>query len=125
MGEVLGPSDLATKEWLRSIFPSEWTREEMAEELGVTRRTLVNLLSSRAGFGNGLTMLRYLQLAGAVTAAPEENLPNARLAELEAAVKEGFEKLQTAVDKVEAAIVGLANQRTPEGQQKRRRRGEA
>lgn len=74
-------SDL--KKWLRDVLPDDLSQQAVADELGVTRKTISNLLSPNAGFGNGLTMLRYLQLVGAVTEAPSAG---SRLEELAGAV---------------------------------------
>lgn len=63
----------ALKVWLTSILPEGMSRNDVADELQVTRKTISTMLNPDApGFANGLTMLRYLQLAGAVVDAPRE-----------------------------------------------------
>lgn len=79
----------ALKEWLTAILPEGMSREDVADDLGVTRKTISNMLNpSQSGFGNGLTLLRYLRLAGAVVDAPQESPAGSRLARLEDEVAE-------------------------------------
>lgn len=108
----------ALKEWLTSILPEGMSREDVAAELGVTRKTISNMLNpDQAGFGNGLTMLRYLRLAGAVAEAPRESPAGSRLAALEAQVAAlpTEADLQRGLDVLRAAIDAQASRGTQRG----------
>lgn len=107
----------ALKEWLTSVIPQDMSRNDVAEELGVTRRTISSMLNPNAEEFPGLTMLRYLQLAGAVTAAPTASPASSRLARLEAQVAELPTKadLQAGLDVLRAAIHAQATQGTQQG----------
>lgn len=62
----------ALKQWLTDQLPEGTSREEIADELEVTRKTISTMLNpNRSSFGNGLTMLRYLRHVGAVVDAPK------------------------------------------------------
>jgi hypothetical protein len=75
------------KRWLTGLLPEGMSRSDVADELGVDRKTISTMLNpARTGFGNGLTMLLYLRLAGAVVEAPSESPGASRLAALEATV---------------------------------------
>lgn len=98
---------LEYKTWLRDLLPEGMSQQSVADELGVTRKTISNLLSPNAGFGSGLVMLRYLQLAGAVSYAPErgDSLLQRLVAEVaerptRAEFQEGLETLREAIDRV-------------------------
>lgn len=98
---------LEYKEWLRDLLPDDLSQQAIADELGVTRKTISNLLSPNAGFGSGIVMLRYLQLAGAVAyrPAPEDSLLQRLLAEVaerptRAELQEGLDTLREAIDRV-------------------------
>lgn len=80
----------ALKEWLTSVMPEGMSRNDIADELGVTRRTISWMLNPKAEAFPGLTMLRYLQLAGAVIEAPMESPASSRLAALEGQVAESI-----------------------------------
>lgn len=72
------------KEWLTGLLPEDMSRNDVAYELGVTRKTISNMLNPDVdAFGNGFTMLRYLRLVGALASAPEPSRATSRLAGLE------------------------------------------
>lgn len=96
------------KRWLREVMPADLSQQAIADELGVTRKTISNLLSPNAGFGNGLTMIRYLRLAGVVADAPSSG---SRLATLEemvyrtgSATASALEDLSARLQRVERAL---------------------
>lgn len=75
------------KQWLTSLLPEGLSRNDVADEFDVSRKTVSGMLNpDSVSFGNGLTMLRYLRLVGAVTEAPTESPASSRLAALEAKV---------------------------------------
>ncbi len=79
----------ALKEWLTEMLPAKVSREDVADTLGVTRKTISNMLNpERASFANGLTMLRYLQLVGVVDEAPGASPAASRLEELRDEVRD-------------------------------------
>jgi hypothetical protein len=83
------------KQWLTRILPDDMSREDVADELRVTRKTISNMLNpNQSGFGNGLTMLRYLRLAGALKDEPDQSPATSRLGSLE----EGLLALEGKVD---------------------------
>lgn len=64
-------SDREYKEWLVSLFPDGWGKQELADELDVDRRTLYSLLRPKApGLGHGRTLMRYLDFVGALSDPP-------------------------------------------------------
>lgn len=74
---------------LTALLPEGMSREDVADVLGVTRKTISNMLNpEQSGFANGLTMLRYLQLVGAVNEAPGASPAASRLEELRDEVRE-------------------------------------
>ena len=96
------------KRWLREVMPDDLSQQAIADELGVTRKTISNLLSPNAGFGNGLTMIRYLRLAGVVADVPSGG---SRLATLEemvyrtgSATASALEDLSARLQSVERAL---------------------
>jgi len=117
-----GEEDRVLKAWLRGLVPDGMSQSALARELGVERRTVVNLLSESAGFGYGITMLRFLQLAGAVVDAPTESPLESRLAAIEARVEqtrllvaEGF-GLQDRARELEAELQQLPEDPPATGQ---------
>ncbi len=110
----------ALKEWLTSLLPDDFSRNDVAYELGVSRKTISSMLNPDAdGFGNGLTMLRYLQLVGAVAEAPAANPASSHLGALEASVENlpTKEDLTRSVESLRVAIQALAIRDTGEGHQ--------
>ncbi len=96
----------ALKEWLTGLLPEDVSRNDVAYELGVTRKTISGMLNSDVdGFSTGLTMLRYLRLVGAVVDAPSESPATSRLAAIEARVATlpTQEDLQRGLDALRAA----------------------
>lgn len=88
----------ALKEWLTDILPAGLSRQDMADELRVTRKTFANMISPKQeSFGHGIMMLRYLQLAGAVVDAPTESPASSRLAALEKQVAESVSLTREAI----------------------------
>lgn len=80
---------LELKRWLTGLLPADISRNDVAEEFGVTRKTVSGMLNpDSVSFGNGLTMLRYLRLVGAVTGAPVASPASSRLEALREAVAE-------------------------------------
>lgn len=76
----------AVKAWLKDLrAKTGWTQNDVAEMLGVTGRTIINLESPDEGFPRGLTMVRYLRALGVVADAPVETPGLGRLAALEEA----------------------------------------
>lgn len=93
----------ALKVWLTGLLPERTSREDVADILGVTRKTISGMLNpDKAGFANGLTMLRYLQLVGAVDEAPETSPAASRLAELEEQVRESVALTREALELLRA-----------------------
>lgn len=88
----------ALKEWLTSIKPDGLSRNDIADELGVTRRTISSMLNPEVAAFPGLTMLRYLRLAGAVTDAPAESPIGSHLARLEARLDESIALTEEALE---------------------------
>lgn len=79
----------ALKEMLTALLPKEISRNDVADTLGVTRKTISTMLNPESrSFGNGLTMLRYLQLVGAVDEAPSVSPAASRLEELRDEVRD-------------------------------------
>lgn len=111
------------KRWLTSLLPEGMSRNDVADELGVSRKTISTMRNpSTSGFGNGLTMLLYLRLAGAVADAPAESPGSSRLAALEATVDRSgtattsaLEDLAARLRRVETALQ-LPDARASEGQ---------
>lgn len=65
------------KEWLTALLPEGMSRNDVAYELGVSRKTISTMLNPDTdGFGNGLTLLRYLRLVGALREVPETAAPS-------------------------------------------------
>jgi hypothetical protein len=102
----------ALKEWLTGLLPDGVSRYDVADELGVDRKTISTMLNpDRPGFGNGLTMLRYLQLVGAVDPAPQANPASSRLAAIEARLEKmpTEEDMRRGLDTLRAAIDAQAS----------------
>lgn len=75
------------KRWLTGLLPDGMSRNDAADELGLSRKTVSVMLNpNQDGFGNGLTMLSYLRFVGAVSGAPAESPGTSRLERLEATV---------------------------------------
>lgn len=109
------------KEWLTSIKPDDMSRNDIADEFEVTRRTISTMLSpSSTSFGTGLTMLRYLQLAGAVVDAPEASPASSRLAALEAQVEAAAESMTAGLAALAEEVRALARTQEPEGRRARK-----
>ena len=86
------------KEWLRGLKPEDLSRADVAYELSVSRKTITTMLNPHSeGFANGLTMLRYLRLVGALVDAPEADATGSRLAALEKKVDEVIVLLERAL----------------------------
>lgn len=106
--------DRELKEWLRGLLPEGYSREDIADELNVTRKTITSMLSlSSTSFANGRTMLGYLRFVGALRDAPEEHRQTSRLARLEARqlelaemIAQGFDSLAQAIARLEARPPG-------------------
>ena len=108
----------ALKVWLTELLPEGMSRNDVADDLGVTRKTISSMLNPESqSFANGLTMLRYLRLAGAVVDAPADSPASSRLAALEAKVDGLATKadLQRGLDVLRAAIDALASRDTRPG----------
>ena len=72
------------KLWLTSLLPEGVSRQDIADELDVERKTISTMLNPDAkNFGRGLTMLRYLRHVGALRDAPVESQAGSRLARVE------------------------------------------
>ncbi len=90
------------KLWLTSLLPADLSRNDVADEFGVTRKTVSAMLNPDSTvFGNGLTMLRYLRLVGAVVDAPTESPASSRLAALEEQVAESNHLTRRALELLE------------------------
>lgn len=75
------------KEWLTGLMPDGMSRNEIADALGLSRKTVSQMLNpNQDTLGSGLTMFSYLRFVGAVVDAPEESPGASRLAKLEATV---------------------------------------
>lgn len=91
----------ALKTWLTGLLPEGLSRNDVAYELNVSRKTVSTMLNPESdGFGNGYTMLRYLRLVGALKDAPDATPETSRLARLQDELEEtqelvrrGFEAL--------------------------------
>jgi transcriptional regulator with XRE-family HTH domain len=94
------------------------SQQAIADELGVTRKTISNLLSPNAGFGSGVVMLRYLQLAGAVSYAPERG--DSLLQRLLATVTESANQTAASLEAIEKLLAGLDARLSIEGAQAQR-----
>lgn len=97
-------------------MPEGMSQQTIANELGVTRKTISNFLNPEAGFGSGEVMLRYLQLAGAVHYAPDP--ADSILQRLVATVTESsdatarsLEAIEKLLADVDARLLALSAQR--------------
>lgn len=98
------------KEWLTSLLPDGMSRNDVADELGFSRKTVSTMLNpDQPGFGNGFTMLLYLRLVGGVVDAPVESPGRSRLAALEAAVDLSGQSMTSALEDLAARIQRVEN----------------
>lgn len=83
------------KQWLVALLPEGWSRQDVADELRVERKTVSSMLNPNSpSFGQGRTLIRYLQLVGGLQKAPAPSATS-RLGALEA--------------KVDLALVGVGD----------------
>jgi len=79
----------ALKVWLTKLLPEGMSRKDVADQVDVTTKTISTMLNpEKEAFSKGLTMLRYLQLVGAVQEAPGVSPASSRLAAIEARLLE-------------------------------------
>lgn len=72
------------KEWLTKLLPADRGRNAVAQDFGVSRRTIANMLNPKSSaWANGYTMLRYLRLVEALKDPPAESAASSRLVRIE------------------------------------------
>lgn len=107
----------AAKKWLRDLRAARgYTQVELAELVGVDRRTILNAEDQNQGFPNGWTMLLVLRELGVVADAPADPVSPVvvLLGSLEEQVAAGFEKTTRAIARLANHIDRLAPPAPPQ-----------
>ena len=74
----------ALKAWLVELLPEGWSRKDVADELRVERKTISSMLNPESSsFGQGRTLIRYLNLVGGLQRSPVGSPATSRLSAIE------------------------------------------
>lgn len=86
------------KVWVAGLLPEDWKKAHVIEALGMSPSVVYKLTDPNdPSFGQGKTLIRYLQLVGALKDAPAANPLVAHLATIEAGVRDAVDLTREAL----------------------------